>query len=57
MAANFWVSTQHKNWLFTREQLAAKRQAVLDEEPALVQAYPLPDWRHLNIYFNQRKRD
>ncbi|KAL8296751.1 hypothetical protein RB597_006055 [Gaeumannomyces tritici] len=54
MAANFWDSTQRKNWLFTKEQLVTKRQALLDDEPTLVQMYSLPEWRHMNIYFNQQ---
>jgi deoxyribodipyrimidine photolyase len=55
MAANYWESTQRRNWQFTREQLEDLRQKLEDEEQNLVQMYPLPQLRHLSIYFNQRK--
>jgi cyclin C len=54
MAANYWASTQRRFWRFTQEQLATMRQSLEDEEPTIVQAYPLPQQRHLNIFFNQR---
>jgi cyclin-C len=54
MAANYWESTQRRNWQFTKEQLAAMRQKLEDEEQSLVQMFPLPQIRHLNIFFNQR---
>ncbi|KAM7201255.1 RNA polymerase II holoenzyme cyclin-like subunit [Naviculisporaceae sp. PSN 640] len=54
MAANFWESTQRKHWIFTKDELAAMRQSLEDADPALVQMYPLPEPRHLNIYFNQQ---
>jgi len=54
MAANFWESTQRRHWQFTKDELAAMRQKLEDEDPNLVQSYPLPHLRHLNIYFNQR---
>lgn len=54
MAANYWESSQRRHWQFTKEQLAEIRQKLEDEEPNLVQAYPLPQLRHLSIYFNQR---
>lgn len=56
MAANYWDSTQRKHWQFTKEQLASMRQRLEDEDPGLVQSFGLPQWRHLNIFFNQRKR-
>ncbi|KAI6350667.1 RNA polymerase II holoenzyme cyclin-like subunit [Pyricularia grisea] len=52
MAANFWESTQRRNWLFTKEELAARRQQLENEDPSLVTMYPLPEWRHLYNYFN-----
>lgn len=55
MAANYWESTQRKHWQFTKEQLAAMRQKLEDEDPGLVQSFGLPQLRHLNIFFNQRK--
>ncbi|KAK0639219.1 cyclin-C [Cercophora newfieldiana] len=54
MAANFWESTQRRHWQFTKDELAAMRQKLEDEDPNLVQMYPLPHLRHLNIYFNQQ---
>jgi len=54
MAANYWESTQRKHWQFTKDELAAIRQRLDDEDPGLVQMFPLPPLRHLNIYFNQR---
>lgn len=56
MAANYWDSTQRKHWQFTKEQLASMRQRLEDEDPGLVQSFGLPQWRHLNIFFNQRER-
>jgi cyclin C len=55
MAANYWESTQRRNWQFTRQQLEELRKNLEDEDPNLVQMYPLPQVRHLSIYFNQRK--
>ena len=52
MAANYWESTQRRYWEFTKEQLADVRQRKQDEERSLVQLYPLPEWRHLFIFFN-----
>ncbi|KAH6620909.1 cyclin-like protein [Chaetomium sp. MPI-SDFR-AT-0129] len=54
MAANYWESTQRKHWQFTKDELAALRQRLDDEDPGLVQVFPLPQLRHLNIYFNQQ---
>ena len=55
MAANYWESTQRRNWQYTREQLADVRKKLEEEEPNLVQMYPLPQIRHMSIYFNQRE--
>lgn len=54
MAANYWESTQRKHWQFTKDQLATMRQQLEDEDPVLVQMFPLQQLRHLNIYFNQQ---
>ncbi|AEO71303.1 uncharacterized protein THITE_2123506 [Thermothielavioides terrestris NRRL 8126] len=54
MAANYWESTQRKHWQFTKDELAALRQRLDDEDPGLVHMFPLPQLRHLNIYFNQQ---
>lgn len=55
MAANYWESTQRRNWQFTREQLEDLRKKLEDEDQNLVQVYPLPALRHLSMYFNLRK--
>ncbi|KAH8601306.1 RNA polymerase II holoenzyme cyclin-like subunit [Bisporella sp. PMI_857] len=54
MAANYWESTQRRHWQFTREQLADLRKKLEEEELNLVQMFPLPQIRHLSIYFNQQ---
>ncbi|KAM0335595.1 hypothetical protein ACHAQA_000643 [Verticillium albo-atrum] len=54
MAANFWDSTQRRYWQFTKDGLATMRQKLEDENAELVQLFPLPQVRHLNIYFNQQ---
>jgi cyclin C len=54
MAANYWESTQRKHWQFTKDQLATMRQKLEDEDQQLIHMFPLPQLRHLNIYFNQR---
>jgi cyclin-C len=54
MAANYWESSQRKYWQFDRETLADMRQALENEDLALVQQYPLPERRHLSIFFHQR---
>ena len=55
MSANYWESTQRRYWLFTKEQLAALRQKLEEDNKDLVRTFPLPQNRHLCIYFNQRK--
>ncbi|KAK1754349.1 cyclin-like protein [Echria macrotheca] len=54
MACNYWDSTQRRHWQFTKDELAAMRQKLEDEEASLVQMFPLPQLRHLNIHFNQQ---
>lgn len=54
MSANYWESTQRKHWLFTKEQLGSMRQKLEDDNAELVRMFPLPQPRHLAIYFNQR---
>ncbi|KIH86322.1 cyclin-C [Sporothrix brasiliensis 5110] len=54
MAASYWDSTQRRFWEFSKEQLAALRQRKQDEERSLVQMYPLPEWRHLSLFFSQQ---
>jgi cyclin C len=55
MAANYWESSQRRYWQFTREELEELRRKLEDEDPNLVQGYPLPQLRHLSIYVNQRE--
>lgn len=54
MSANYWESTQRQYWLFTKDQLASMRQKLDDDNAELVRMFPLPEQRHLAIYFNQR---
>lgn len=56
MAANYWSSTQRRFWQFTKDDLEAMRQDLENGEQSLVQLFPLPQVRHINIYLNQRKR-
>ncbi|KAL6413967.1 RNA polymerase II holoenzyme cyclin-like subunit [Ilyonectria robusta] len=55
MSANYWESTQRRYWQFTKEQLASMRQKLEEDNADLVRMFPLPQQRHLNIYFNQRE--
>ncbi|PFH60312.1 hypothetical protein XA68_11158 [Ophiocordyceps unilateralis] len=54
MSANYWESTQRRHWLFTKEQLAAMRQKLEDDNADLVRMFTLPQPRHLAIFFNQQ---
>ncbi|KAJ6440791.1 C-type cyclin-like Fic1p [Purpureocillium lavendulum] len=54
MSANYWESTQRRHWLFTKDQLASMRQKLEDDNADLVRMFPLPQPRHLSIYFNQQ---
>lgn len=54
MSANYWESTQRRFWQFTKDQLVTMRQKLEDDNAELVRMFPLPQQRHLNIYFNQR---
>jgi cyclin C len=55
MASSYWESTQRKFWTFTKQQLAFERKKIEESERNLVNMYPLPDRRHLSIYFYHRK--
>ncbi|KAH6605019.1 rna polymerase ii holoenzyme cyclin-like subunit [Trichoderma cornu-damae] len=55
MSANYWESTQRRHWLFTKDELASMRQKLEDDNAELVRMFPLPQPRHMAIYFNQRK--
>ncbi|KAI0803413.1 cyclin domain-containing protein [Xylaria sp. FL0064] len=54
MAANYWESTQRRHWQFSKDELAQMREKLEENEQSLVQMFPLPQRRHLNIYFNQQ---
>ena len=55
MAANYWVSTQKRCWLFSKETLADTREHLESGEQSLIHQYPLPDRRLLSVYFNLRE--
>ena len=55
MAANYWASTQRLFWQFSRQKLGELRQAQEEQERPLISQYPLPERRHLSIFFNQRR--
>ena len=54
MASNYWTSTQKNSWTFTKAELAEMRKSLEDEDRQLINQYPLPDRRLLNIYFCQQ---
>ncbi|KAI0966018.1 cyclin domain-containing protein [Xylaria arbuscula] len=54
MAANYWESSQRRHWQFSKDELAQVREKLEESEQSLVQMFPLPQRRHLNIYFNQQ---
>ncbi|KAH8158097.1 hypothetical protein CIB48_g10157 [Xylaria polymorpha] len=54
MAANYWESTQRRSWQFSKDELAQMREKLEESEQSLVQLFPLPQRRHLSIYFNQQ---
>ncbi|KAK8216359.1 cyclin-like protein [Phyllosticta capitalensis] len=54
MAANYWSSTQHRFWTFSKPQLAAIRRSLEDENRELVLKFHLPDRRLLSIYFSSQ---
>jgi cyclin-C len=54
MASNYWESSQLKYWTFSKARLAEIRRKLEEEDKAMVQQFPLPDRRLLNIYFSQQ---
>lgn len=48
MAANFWVSSQRRHWMFTRERLAEIRESLKERGPEL--HIQLPDIRVIYIF-------
>ena len=51
MAADYWCSTQRRHWLLTRDKLADIRETQSEQHRSVIQQYPLPDSRLLNMYF------
>ncbi|KAI8624581.1 RNA polymerase II holoenzyme cyclin-like subunit [Xylariaceae sp. FL1651] len=54
MAANYWESTQRRHWQFSKDELAQLRERLEESDQALVNMFPLPQLRHLSIYFHQQ---
>ncbi|KAI5795557.1 C-type cyclin [Geopyxis carbonaria] len=54
MAANYWVSSQRLHWQMSRTKLAEIRRSLDAQDEKAVQAYPLPSYRNLGIYFNSQ---
>jgi cyclin C len=54
MAANYWDSTQRRHWTFTKAQVVEMHRKVEEVDRLLVNQYPLPDRRLLNVYFSIR---
>lgn len=54
MAANYWCSSQRLHWQFSRTKLAETRRALEAQDQRITAAYPLPNYRMLSIFFNQR---
>ncbi len=53
MAANYWTSTQRRFWLFTKDSLADMREENEASDRTIVQQYPLPDHRLINIFVKE----
>ncbi|KAI1815763.1 cyclin-C [Poronia punctata] len=54
MAANYWESSQRRCWQFSKDELAQMREKLEESEQNLVHMFPLPQQRHLSIFFNQQ---
>lgn len=54
MAANYWVSTQRRHWMFTREHLAEIREGLWARDKDSSHQVQLPDMRIINIYLKDR---
>lgn len=55
MAANYWVSTQRRHWMFSREHLAEIRESLWVRDKDSSHQVQLPDMRIINIYFKDRQ--
>ncbi|KAF7546018.1 hypothetical protein G7046_g9429 [Stylonectria norvegica] len=54
MSASYWDSTQRRHWQFNKEQLMTKRQKLENDNADLVRMFPLPQPRHLYIFYCQQ---
>ncbi|KAK4990436.1 RNA polymerase II holoenzyme cyclin-like subunit [Elasticomyces elasticus] len=54
MASNYWDSTQARFWTFRKPQLADMWRRLDERNQGLVDRYPLPERRLLNIYFQRQ---
>lgn len=51
MAANYWTSTQRRNWQFSRETIAAMRSQLDSIDSSGIKQHPLPDLNLIFAYF------
>ena len=54
MAANYWTSTHHQNWTFTRSKLHQLRSSLDTNHAYVVSQYPLPDARLTSIFLRDQ---
>lgn len=54
MAADYWRSTHHRHWTFTRTRLQQCRTAIDNSQSATVAQYPLPDQRLVAIFLREQ---
>lgn len=54
MSANYWASTQRKNWSFTPEKLADMRDDLAQQHTKLLTDHPYPDRRLMFIFLRDR---
>ena len=55
MAANYWESTQLRDWCFSKAQVKDMYDKLAENDRLLHSRYELPDRRLLNIYFSIRE--
>lgn len=54
MAANYWASTQKRNWLFEHYEITDLRAEVGKQHANVIEQYPLPDRRLFFIFIKDR---
>ena len=54
MAANYWTSTHHRHWTFTKPKLQSLRANIESSNQALTTQYPLPDQRLISIFLRDQ---